>query len=378
MRTTLLSAALLLAGLPATVGPTASTFTIELIDVPDEPQRVAVGDVDGDADIDLVLLSSASTLQASALVLANDGAGQFSLAWSDTLPQSPVTKPYDLDLADSDADGDLDLLFVVPSGKPAQRFNDGSGQFHAPGSIPKTGFRVSQEPADLDGDGLLDLAYFEDDFFGYFGTLQGVGGGTFQFDFSTEISLFDNDSGRHIALGDASGDGVQDAATNSYKGLQYMRGVSKGVGNAQAWAGPFSLYADPCLDVVMVDLNGDGLQDIVASVPSIRSLIVLVSRGKHAFLPPKHFIVGWRPNALAAGDLDLDGAADVIVTGLYDHSLYVIAGTGNGALEAPVTFALPRRPTDVEAADLDGDGDLDIAVTCALDRQVALLVNATL
>ena len=111
----------------------------------------ALGDLDGDGDIDVVLVDSA----ASQTIWLNDGTGSFSLRPSDAT--FGPTGAFAIALGDIDGDGDLDA--VVPTiGAERAYLNDGTALFTAHPTTPLfgTGTSVSLALADIDGDGDLD------------------------------------------------------------------------------------------------------------------------------------------------------------------------------------------------------------------------------
>ncbi len=109
----------------------------------------ALGDLDEDGDLDLVLGNGAG--QGNSVYL-NDGLGSFtqsgqSLGSADTRA---------IALGDLDRDGDLDLV----AGNVVEErvfFNDGAGNFTDSGQALGTGSTKSLALADLDGDGNLDI-----------------------------------------------------------------------------------------------------------------------------------------------------------------------------------------------------------------------------
>ena len=112
------------------------------------------GDLDGDQDLDLVLVSE---LGQRLLMLRNDGAGAFSAVG--TFPSGVETQfGNKVTLADLDADGRADV--IVPAGNTYRigvLRSNGSGleaaTFHELGGQP-----THVAASDLDGDGDLDLA----------------------------------------------------------------------------------------------------------------------------------------------------------------------------------------------------------------------------
>ncbi len=126
---------------------------------------LAVGDLDGDGDLDVFLCGAGIQNR----VFVNDGSAGFSEALA-ALP-AEVDDSFDVAMGDFDADGDLDLfvannLFTdttghnllenrtTVAGLPA--FVDASSDL--PGSFgPVTSVRIAADAGDFDGDGDLDI-----------------------------------------------------------------------------------------------------------------------------------------------------------------------------------------------------------------------------
>ncbi|OGX86530.1 hypothetical protein BEN47_12800 [Hymenobacter lapidarius] len=122
------------------------------VDLPvgQDPQKVALGDVDGDGDLDLLVANSFSRTVSIRL---NDGSGTFT--GNQDVSTNGATG---LVVGDVDGDGDLDLL--AGEGSPLSiRLNDGSGTFGGSQSV-NIGRGIGNGnlvQGDLDGDGDLDF-----------------------------------------------------------------------------------------------------------------------------------------------------------------------------------------------------------------------------
>jgi hypothetical protein len=120
------------------------------------PSDIALGDLDGDGNLDLVFTNDPNVFTDDVGVLFGDGAGNFA----DAVYEDTGGSGAPLALGDLDSDGDLDLVTGrsgSPDGTLTVSLNDGSGALGPPSDVsdPMNPFAVVLD--DLDGDSDLDV-----------------------------------------------------------------------------------------------------------------------------------------------------------------------------------------------------------------------------
>jgi len=206
---------------------------------------VVSGDLDGDGDYDLVIQRGVAGVPGLTVAL-NDGDGNYTRTEYDSWPTSPSGFAQSGALGDVDRDGDLDLMIgrsaadpgvpgsdeagPYPGGHPTilhlLALNDGSGRFT---DVSASNFHTGGYTDELNGDNaaILDVDHDGDldfvavrprsDFFGWTQSHFSVflNDGTGNFTYSDERSLrldADRDAlGADVDIGDIDGDGDYDA-----------------------------------------------------------------------------------------------------------------------------------------------------------------------
>jgi ELWxxDGT repeat protein len=269
---------------------------------------IATADLDGDGDLDLVVGGPErgfNLFLPRVYLLTNDGSGHFIK--TDSVSTAGI--PSSIQLADLDADGDVDILTANLrqnfQTSYSVRFNDGTGHFAGydlDNDVNKEEYIREIITVDIDGDGDLDVvgkhsrAFFtrKNDGTGYFGSPQVVGVQSELYDFNAS---------------DLDGDGDQDLA----------------------------FMAEDRIIIYWNDHTGGYFfgKDVQMARP--------YHRQSESFL---------------TADLDRDGDLDMVV----NKEVFFNDGTGDFYMGEPLNLPgeVPVTYYSLQAADIDGDGDLDL------------------
>ncbi len=352
---------------------------------------VIAGDLDGDGDLDLV--GSQGTNSGSGVYWYEnlDGAGTFSS--SRAIAPGQLENRSSIRLVDMDQDGDLDLLtgsFSFAGWYP----NDGQGNFGARTLIRDetfTGGGYDQfEAADLDGDGDLDVVGLSGIVFGPVDKLvwfRNNGGGTFNPATENFIDGLVNENGvGHVAPADMDGDGdidlvaTQTAPFGGDNRVVWYRNTD-GAGTFSAKL-TISTATQQLSDVAVTDVDGDGDRDVVSADYGFNAVRWHENTAGDGSAWTDHLIDATASVSYFVGiaDMDLDGDPDVLVaTRVTNEARWIenTAGNGSAWTNRLITGGV-ANPTATIAADLDGDGDPDVATASISDNKIAWNENRTI
>jgi len=336
---------------------------------------IALGDVDGDGDLDAIVANIRNQAQDVHL---NDGSGVFSPHPS--TPTFGAGSSRAVALGDVDGDGDLDAL-VANNGVDKARdvyLNDGGGAYSPHPSTPTFGVGESLAVAlgDVDGDGDLDAVTANDD-----GAAQEVhlNDGSGAYAPHPSAPTFGAGESYAVALGDVDGDGDLDALVANLAQLNDVY-VNDGSGAyaPHPSAPTFGAGQGHSWDVALGDVDGDGDLDAIVANDEHEAQGVYVNDGGGAYSPHPSaptFGAGSSSIDVALGDVDGDGDLDALVTNLGAQAEDVYVNDGSGAFSphpsAP-TFGAGWWSYAVALGDVDGDGDLD-AIFANLGAQTVWL-----
>jgi hypothetical protein len=279
---------------------------------------VALGDVNADAKLNLVILDS----EAYAVnVLLGAGDGTFGLAAA--FPTA-IT-PSGLALGDVNGDGWLDIATANSAnhtgtgpGTASVLLGDGHGTFAAHVDYPTGVATRAVALGDLDDDGKLDLVVANtgvDDYWSV-GVLRGNGDGTF----AEEVEFESGFGPNSVALGDLNGDHKLDVVTAN-AGIGGTVSVLLGNGDGTLAAHVDYPAGGGAGAVALADVNGDHLLDVVAGSNGV---MVLLGKGDGTFATALTYAP--TSSSMSLGDLNGDGRPDVVIAS-YPASVGVLLNT---------------------------------------------------
>ena len=345
-------------------------------------QVSGIDDLDGDGDFDLVL--------RSGRVLLNQGSLAFSLGAGFPGGQGLIAAPTAgaLSIGDLNRDGNVDIvlpfLAAFDADNPAGAlgrigifFGAGNGRFSTQTDYPVGTCPRALVSADLDGDGMPDLAT-ADSCDRTLTPLINVGNGEFSFGLSSTVGP-GNSSIFSIASADLNSDTKSDvaAATIFSPFNPSAPWVHETLEEGALGPGLVQENSGAVLLVAFADMNMDGRLDLIGGntgsltsggfIP--RNIAIHLGETGLEFGNPTQTTLLGEPAWIVPFDCDGDGDIDIAVA---SDDLLVLVNNGSGLFQEQRVFALEHIPAPqfppsygprgMDAGDIDGDGDLDLVV----------------
>ena len=329
---------------------------------------IALGDIDNDGDLDLIATGRTSSNYQSK-VYTNNGNGYFN----EFENISPGVYFSSIALGDIDNDGDLDLILTGNDGSTYHSKvykNNGNGNFILDDNIIPGVEWSSVALGDIDNDGDQDLILTgKDAGTSYSKVYKNDGNGNFSF--NTNIIPAVGTSS--IALGDIDRDndldliltghesGVNEAA-RVYKNDKDGNFIFNSDLSATVYAGSIALGDiddDKDLDLILIGRHYDGSDKKYSKI--------YTNSGDGNFNEKINITPAVDFGSIALGDIDNDGDLDLILTGVSDCCAIICkiyTNNGAGGFSEFEDITTPGvQFSSIALGDIDNDGDLDLIFT---------------
>jgi hypothetical protein len=331
------------------------------------PVSVVLGDLNGDGKLDIVVSNGFDNTVSVLMNTTPAGAAVPTFAPQVTFATGPA--PAGLALGDLNGDGELDIVVANenPSGPGSVSvlLNTTAPGAAVPSFAPQVSYDVGGEPlsvalGDLTGSGRLDIVVGNDASGSVSVLTNTTPTGTAAPSFSPAVSFAANGYPNSVALADLNGDGQPDivVADNS-GGVDVLMNQTPAGAAAPSFAPQQNLAVNslPSDSVAVRDVNGDGTPDIVLTGGSPAGVSVFANQtapgaSSASFADPQVLNASGVPVFATLADLNGDGLPDLVVADDIKHVLVLMntatppvtpgpSGATGGPIHGPAAVAHP-------------------------------------
>jgi hypothetical protein len=355
---------------------TSSTFGARInFATQDQPGRMAQGDLTGDGKIDLIAsnwVSNTLSVYRNISTVGSLTTGSFDAPKIYNVGRGP----NEVAIGDIDGDGKLDMVVCNIDDHTLSVFRNNSAgdtlSFETSITLTTDMFPFDVAMKDLDGDGKPEIisANIAASTISVFRNASSTG----NINFASRINYSTPANPTKIAVGDLNSDGKPDlvvtSSSSAYQALSIFPNISTtgsiNFGTRQHLSSPGKLWG-----AVLSDIDLDGRLDVAAVTDSSSNLMVVYQNtsidGSVSFNEPVAFERGNGYGFLTVGDLNGDGRPEVITANGTSNTLSIFRNTSTsgvlnaGSFSSKVDYPTGIYPHTPAIGDFDNDGHADIA-----------------
>ncbi|CAF3725702.1 unnamed protein product [Rotaria sordida] len=339
-----------------------------------QPWSVSVGDFNNDNRLDVVTANYGS---GGLGVLLGHGNGSFGKAmiYSANIIVRPVSvavgdvnndKQLDIVITDGDSDT-VGVLLGYGNGTFSNAMTYAVGNFSAPNGISLF---------DLNNDNYLDLIVSTLDG-GFVGIFLGYGNGTFQ-DIVTYLTgstsvLY------HIAIADFNNDHRHDFVVTNRANDEIIIFYGYGNGSFELARTYSTGFGSKPYAITTAKLKNSNQTNIIVTLWGKGKVGILTEYTAAEFANRKMYSTGSAPQpySVTVGNFNDDGHVDIVVVNSGSDNLDVLFNTGNGTFETQITYPIgvDSYPTYVTAGDINKDNHLDIVTVNSKNNSISIIMG---
>lgn len=320
---------------------------------------IVASDVEADGDTDLVVVLK----NINAVRVYTNNAGTFTAGSQASTGDEPV----DLTSGDLDGDGDDDFVSADRGGTFTVITNTTgtlSAQTFAGGDEPR-----SAAIGEFTGDTSADIAVSDHD-----NRIVNIYSGATGYSVAQGLPVNPIARPDGIVSADLNGDGLADLAAAVSDDFLNVASVWLNTGAGMGGRTDFNSGGANVGGIAAADLDNDGDLDLVTTHQDSNSMSTLENTGAGAFAAPVVDVAGTRPGNIGFGDIDANGGLDIAIANRDGNTVSVYMNQNGGAQPCGVAdFAEPFGELDFfdvsefvsrlgamdPSADLNMDGAFD-------------------
>jgi hypothetical protein len=353
---------------------TFATVTTYSAGIGSRPYSVAVGDVNNDNQLDII---SANTGSSSIGVFLGHGNGTFATVT--TYSVGIGSHPYSVAIGDVNNDNQLDIVVTITNPDSVIIFlNYIKGAF-AIIAVYSTGYGsapFSVALADFNSDNHLDIVV-ANSHTDNVGVQLGYGNGTFgrQTTYATGFESLPYS----VIVADFNHDNRWDIAATNLRSDNVVIFYGYGNGSFELARTYFTGFGSHPYGIVAADFNNDKQLEIVVTLWGTGNVAILAEYYAAEFAMKVMWPIGFAPQpySIAISDFNNDNRSDIVVANSGTDSIGILLGLGNGTFGTPMIYpiGIGSHPQYVITADINNDNQYDIVTANSDNDSISVILG---